>query len=306
MARFGTFWSAGTLVLLRWCVGLDHEVRGRENLPDGPVIIAMKHQSAWDTLAAPVIFARPAIVIKRELGFVPFYGWYALKAGMIPIDRGAGATALRRMIAAAERAKAAGRPIFIFPEGTRTAVGERRPYQPGVAALYRQLGMPLVPVAVNSGLFWGRRRFLKRPGRIVVEILPPMLTSFREQHPGLEALYFITGADAILEILTWRRYKELTNACEFIAATRPGADLSRLEEMLDPDFLARTHFLQIPGLDISSSELRRRVREGRTIKYQTPEGVDRYASGTVELAQTPLVFVKYQVLWFASPVNATC
>ena len=173
--RFGTFWSAGTLVLLRWCVGLDHEVRGRENLPDGPVIIAMKHQSAWDTLAAPVIFARPAIVIKRELGFVPFYGWYALKAGMIPIDRGAGATALRRMVTAAERAKTAGRPIFIFPEGTRTAVGERRPYQPGVAALYRQLGMPLVPVAVNSGLFWGRRRFLKRPGRIVVEILPPIL-----------------------------------------------------------------------------------------------------------------------------------
>jgi 1-acyl-sn-glycerol-3-phosphate acyltransferase len=172
--RFGTWWSATSLVLLRWCAGLDHEVRGRENLPAGPAIIAMKHQSAWDTLAAPVIFDRPAIVIKRELGFVPLYGWYALKAGMIPIDRRAGAAALRRMMAASERAKGAGRPILIFPEGTRTAVGERHAYQPGVAALYRQLDLPLVPVALNSGLFWGRRRFLKRPGRITVEILPPI------------------------------------------------------------------------------------------------------------------------------------
>ena len=172
MMRFGTMWSAGTLFLLRHCAGLGYEIRGREHLPAGPVLIAMKHQSAWDTFAVPVIFPKPAMVIKRELGWIPFYGWYALKAGMIPVDRSGGAAALKRMVTASEKALAAGRPILIFPEGTRSPVGARVPYQQGVAALYRQLGVPLVPVAVNSGLFWGRRQFLKRPGTIIVEILP--------------------------------------------------------------------------------------------------------------------------------------
>jgi 1-acyl-sn-glycerol-3-phosphate acyltransferase len=172
MMRFGSFWSRGALALLGWTAGLRHELRGRERLPPGPVIVAMKHQSAWDTLAVPVLFRDPVIVIKRELGWIPIYGWFARKAGMIPIDRSGGAQALKRMMAAAERAASEGRPIVIFPEGTRTAVGERRPYHPGVAALYRQLGLPLVPVAVDSGLFWGRREFRKRPGRITVEILP--------------------------------------------------------------------------------------------------------------------------------------
>lgn len=169
---FGAGWAAAVLKLLGWTVGLRHEVRGREHLPRGPAIIAMKHQSAWDTFAVPVIFDDPAIVLKRELMLIPFYGWYLWKAGMISVDRTAGAAALKQMVAAGERAVTAGRPIVIFPEGTRTAIGARRPYQPGVAALYRQLALPLVPVAVNSGLFWGRRQFLKRPGRITVEILP--------------------------------------------------------------------------------------------------------------------------------------
>jgi 1-acyl-sn-glycerol-3-phosphate acyltransferase len=174
MMTFGTAWSALMLKLLQWCVGLTFEVKGRENLPAGPVIIAMKHQSAWDTLAAPVIFDRPVIVLKRELGWIPFYGWYALKAGMIPIDRGAAATALRGMVARSARAVAERRPIIVFPEGTRTVPGAPPAYQPGILALYRQLGLPLVPVALNSGLFWGRREFQKRPGRITVEILPPI------------------------------------------------------------------------------------------------------------------------------------
>jgi 1-acyl-sn-glycerol-3-phosphate acyltransferase len=174
MMRFGTVWSAGSLWLLRLCVGLDYELRGTEHMPPGPVLIAMKHQSAWDTFAAPVIFRHPAMVIKRELGWIPFYGWYALKAGMIPVDRAGGASALKRMVKASGQALAQGRPILIFPEGTRSAVGAKPGYQPGIVALYRQLDIPLVPVAVNSGVFWGRRHFLKRPGRIVVEILPPL------------------------------------------------------------------------------------------------------------------------------------
>jgi 1-acyl-sn-glycerol-3-phosphate acyltransferase len=171
---FGASWAAMVLKLLAWCVGLRHEVRGREHLPPGPAIIAMKHQSAWDTFAVPVVFGNAAIVFKKELILVPFYGWYVWRAGMIAINRKAGAAALRDLVAGAGRATGQGRSIVIFPEGTRTAPGTRRPYQPGVAALYRQLDLPVVPVALNSGLFWGRRHFLKRPGRIILEILPPI------------------------------------------------------------------------------------------------------------------------------------
>jgi len=171
---FGASWAAMVLKLLAWCVGLCHEVRGREHLQPGPAIIAMKHQSAWDTFAVPVVFGNAAIVFKKELMLVPFYGWYVWSAGMIAIDRKAGAAALRNLVAGGERAVKQGRSIVIFPEGTRTAPGTHRPYQPGVAALYRQLNLPVVPVALNSGLYWGRRHFLKRPGRIVLEILPPI------------------------------------------------------------------------------------------------------------------------------------
>lgn len=170
--EFGRLWASGALGLLAWTVGLRHEIRGIENLPQGAAIIALKHQSSWDTIILPVIFRHPAIVIKHELAWLPIYGWYAVRAGGIPVDRGAGASALKHMLARARRAAAEDRPIAIFPEGTRTAVGARLPYHPGVAALYTQLNIPLVPVAVNSGVFWSRRSFLKRPGRIVLEILP--------------------------------------------------------------------------------------------------------------------------------------
>ena len=172
--RFGRFWARSVLALLRIIVGLDGEIRGLANLPRGACVIAMKHQSAWDTLILPVVLGDPAVVIKRELLWVPFYGWYASRAGSIPIDRRGGAGALRRMLAAARAAADAGRPIVIFPEGTRTAPGQRLSYQPGVAALYQALGLPLVPAAVNSGLYWGRRSFVKRPGRIALSFLEPI------------------------------------------------------------------------------------------------------------------------------------
>ena len=172
-AYFGHYWALWTLWLASWTVGLRYEVRGRENLPAGPAIIAIKHQSAWDTFAASALFDDPAIIVKRELLLIPFYGWYLRKAGMIGIDRDVGAAAMRRMLKSARAAAAQGRSILIFPEGTRTPVGADAPYHPGVGALVRDLKLPLVPVALNSGLFWGRRRFVKRPGHIVVEILPP-------------------------------------------------------------------------------------------------------------------------------------
>jgi 1-acyl-sn-glycerol-3-phosphate acyltransferase len=202
---FGRSWAALVLKLLDWCVGLDCELRGAEHLPRGGKIIAVKHQSAWDTLAVPVVFRNPAIVLKRELLMIPFYGWYLWKAGMIGIDRKGGATALRRLVAAGTRAAAEGRPIVIFPEGTRTEPGARHPYQPGVAALYRQLGLPLVPVAINSGLFWGRRRFLKRPGRIVMEILPAI-------PPGGERRAVLAELEERIEAATARLIAE-AQAC---------------------------------------------------------------------------------------------
>jgi 1-acyl-sn-glycerol-3-phosphate acyltransferase len=172
--RFGRFWSRAVLTFLRVIVGLDHQVRGLDRIPRGGCIIAMKHQSTWDTLIVPVVLADPAIVLKRELLFLPVYGWYAARAGSIAIDRKAGAAALRNMVARARAIAAQGRPIVIFPEGTRVAPGTHLPYQPGVAALYQTLGLPLVPAALNSGLFWGRRSFLKRRGRITLEFLEPI------------------------------------------------------------------------------------------------------------------------------------
>jgi 1-acyl-sn-glycerol-3-phosphate acyltransferase len=172
--HFGRFWSWTSLFLLKAIVGLDHQIRGLDRLPRGGCIVALKHQSAWDTLILPVVLGDPAVVLKRELLLLPFYGWYAARAGSIPIDRKARAGALRRMLARARPIAAAGRPIVIFPEGTRVAPGERRRYQPGVAALYQALALPLVPAAVNSGLYWGRRSFVKRPGRIVLEFLEPI------------------------------------------------------------------------------------------------------------------------------------
>jgi 1-acyl-sn-glycerol-3-phosphate acyltransferase len=196
--RFGRLWSAVTLKLLAATVGLTHELRGVEHLPAGGGIIAMKHQSAWDTLVLPVLFDDVAVVIKKELTLLPFYGWYVLRAGSIPVDRKGGASSLKRMVALAAAAVAEDRLVAIFPEGTRSAVDQRHPYHPGVAALYGQLDLPLIPVAVNSGLYWGRRSFMKRPGRIIVEILPPFPPGIPRRKIMVELESRIEEATALL------------------------------------------------------------------------------------------------------------
>ena len=196
--RFGRFWSQGVLLLLKAIVGLDHRVVGQDHLPPGGVIVAMKHQSAWDAIALPLVLHDPAPVVKRELLRLPFYGWYMARAGAIAIDRKAHGAALRAMLAAARQAAADGRPIVIYPQGTRVAPGATAPYQPGVFALYQALSLPLVPTAVNSGLFWGRRHFLKRPGHITLEFLEPIPPGRPRRQVMAELETRIEAATAVL------------------------------------------------------------------------------------------------------------
>lgn len=174
MMRVVRWYMGGIGFLERNLMGLHYEVVGRENLPAGPCIIAAKHQSAWETLKLQELFADPAIVLKRELLRIPIWGTFARKADMIAVDRGAPHRALVSLIREAKRITAQGRPMVIFPQGTRTDPGVRAPYRGGVGAVYERLSLPLVPMAVNSGMFWPRRGFLKRPGTITVAFLPPI------------------------------------------------------------------------------------------------------------------------------------
>lgn len=160
--------------LLAWIVGTKMEVRGREKLPAGPVLVVAKHQSAWDTFALIPLFDDPAIILKDELKWIPFYGWFCVKFAHILVKRDKAAAALKAMVADAKDRVAKGRQILIFPEGTRTAPGAPPDYKPGYLALYDSLSVPCVPVALNSGLFWPRRQMMRYPGTIVVEFLDPV------------------------------------------------------------------------------------------------------------------------------------
>ncbi|MEO0960841.1 MAG: lysophospholipid acyltransferase family protein [Pseudomonadota bacterium] len=175
--------------------GITYEIRGAENLPDGPCLIASKHQSMWDTIFWAVGAKDPAIVLKKELTFVPLYGWYAMKAAMISIDRGSGPSAIRKLVRQGRKAVADGRPIMIFPEGSRMAPDAEPQYKPGAAALYTQLDIPCIPVALNSGMFWARRALRRQPGTIVVNILPAI-------QPGLKRREFMAQLEAAIEPAT--------------------------------------------------------------------------------------------------------
>jgi 1-acyl-sn-glycerol-3-phosphate acyltransferase len=160
--------------LLAKIVGTKMEVRGRENLPDGPILVVAKHQSTWDTFALIPLFSDPAIVLKDELKWIPFYGWFCVKFGHILVKRDKASIALKTLVADAKDRIAAGREVVIFPEGTRMPPGAPPDYKPGYLALYDALGVPTVPLALNSGLFWPRRSIVRYPGTIVVSFLPPV------------------------------------------------------------------------------------------------------------------------------------
>lgn len=158
--------------LERKVLGLTYRIEGE--LPEGPVLVAMKHQSTWETMKLHLLWHDPAIVLKKELLDLPLWGKYVTMLDLIPIDRSAGQEAIAKMIEVAQRAKAAKRAIIIFPQGTRVPPGETKPYKRGIIHLYEATGLPIVPVALNSGLFWPKRLFCQRPGTITLKVLDPI------------------------------------------------------------------------------------------------------------------------------------
>jgi 1-acyl-sn-glycerol-3-phosphate acyltransferase len=166
-------WGRGVVGLLP-VAGIRLCVTGLEHLPAGGCVIASKHQSAFDTVVWFALVPRATYVMKQELLRIPLYGWFARRGGMIAVDRAGGGPALRRMVRAASAAARADQQIVIFPEGTRTAPGEREPLQPGIVGLAAAADVPILPVATDSGLVWGRRSFLKHPGVIQIHIKAPL------------------------------------------------------------------------------------------------------------------------------------
>jgi 1-acyl-sn-glycerol-3-phosphate acyltransferase len=187
--------------MLKVICGTRMEVRGAERIPTGPCLVVSKHQSAWDTFALVPLFRDPAIVLKEELKYIPLYGWFCLKFEHILVKRDRAAAALRHLVADATTKAAQGRQVFIFPEGTRRAPDAAPDYKPGYLALYAGLALPLVPIALNSGLFWPRRSLLRHPGTIVVEVLEPL-------PPGLPRAEVRRRVEDALEAASFRLVRE--------------------------------------------------------------------------------------------------
>ena len=172
----GICWANISLFLARILCGIDYKVIGRENIPNGPYIVASKHQSAFETAAFWKIFYIPTFVLKKELTLIPIFGIYLIRMRMICIRRSAGASSLKQIVRDAQYHIKTGRHIIIYPEGTRIEPGRKGPpkYYPGVVALYNHCNVPIVPVALNSGKFWPNTRWSKSPGTITIKILPPI------------------------------------------------------------------------------------------------------------------------------------
>jgi len=189
---YARLWSRVALFLLRALAGVRVEIRGGANIPRGGALVAAKHQSAIETFALFPVLPAPTLVMKSELRRIPLFGRFTQIAGMIEVDRTKGSTALRDMVHRCREEAAKGRQIVIFPEGTRRPPGAEPAYQPGIALLYKGLGLPTVPVVLNSGLYWPRRSFRKYPGTIVIEFLPSI-------EPGLDSRSFLARLEAVIE-----------------------------------------------------------------------------------------------------------
>ena len=181
MACIVKIWARVSSDALKVLINLKFEVRGTENIAHGPAIYAAKHQSAWDTFAYFLILKNPSYVLKKELLLIPFWGWCARRYRAVIVDREGGGAALKKMVLDVKDRIARDMSVVIFPEGTRTLPGASGRYHPGVAAIYNSVDVPVIPVAVNSGLFWGRRSFKKLPGTIVIEFLPAMKSGLKRK-----------------------------------------------------------------------------------------------------------------------------
>jgi 1-acyl-sn-glycerol-3-phosphate acyltransferase len=174
LLRVASWWAKTNILLMRVVCGIKVEFRGVEKIPKGPLLVASKHQSMWETISLLHFFDAPFFVLKRELKWIPIFGLFLIKANMIAIDRKAGGRALIAMMKRASEEVRRGRQFVIFPEGTRTAPGAPPNYKRGVVQIYADCGVTCLPVALNSGLFWPRRTFLRYPGTLVVEFLDPL------------------------------------------------------------------------------------------------------------------------------------
>jgi 1-acyl-sn-glycerol-3-phosphate acyltransferase len=202
---FAALWSRTWLKAYELICGVTYVVRGREHVPAGGCILAIKHQSTWDTFSMFAVFRRPVYVLKSELMWIPFFGWALAQLGCIPVKRGTGKKALDSMAAGVSAACEKGRQVVIFPEGTRTPVGSSGVYKSGISHLYMALEVPCIPVAVNSGLFWPRRKFLRPAGVITAEILPPI-------PPGLERREMLERLSTSIEQASQRLAKSPESA----------------------------------------------------------------------------------------------
>ena len=179
-----SLWPKLLFPALEHLVGLTFELRGQENVPNGPVIYAVKHQSTWETMFFLWQDPETAYIMKRELNRIPFWKWYMAKSQHVVIDRSGAASTMRQMVSDSEHILAEGRSIVIFPGGTRSEPGKTNKYHPGIAALYHRVGATVIPVALNTGLFWGRRQFLKGGPRL----RHPGLGTLATRHPGRPGL----------------------------------------------------------------------------------------------------------------------
>jgi 1-acyl-sn-glycerol-3-phosphate acyltransferase len=203
--RMAELWGRISVWMLRVICGTRLEIRGLERLDGarltGPLIVAAKHQSIFETFALLRLFEDFTFIVKRELMWIPVFGWCMAKGRMIPVDRSAGSQALSKMTARAREEIRGGRQLIIFPEGTRRAPGAEPRYKYGVAHLYAKIGVPCIPVALNSGVFWPRRAFLRHPGTIVIEFLDPI-------PPGLDKDEFFNRLQGAIETASARLVAE--------------------------------------------------------------------------------------------------
>ncbi len=185
-------WALSNHWLMEKIVGTTFEIEGMENLPDGSFILAPKHQSFWDTYALLPWLRDPVYILKRELMWIPLFGWYAKKQRMIPVDRGARGKVMVEVLKRTREELATGRQLIIYPEGTRRPPGAEPLYKYGIARMYRDLGIPVVPVAMHPGLFWPRRSAVRRPGHFKVRILPAI-------QPGMDPDAFFEHLISVTE-----------------------------------------------------------------------------------------------------------